>query len=273
MKKIVLSIATGLIALNGYSQIENFNGVSLGTFTNKGGNAAEFSTTATPPEGGSSTTCGYSKRDGSEWDNIQYTLTNNLSAEEVAALKNGSKKFKMNLATTASIGIRVLIKLESSNSTEYNSEYDVITTKGVSNQWEDLTFTLNGNVGNLANTDVNRLTIFFAIQGTGSTDQFFFDDLRIETVSSVEDNNNTVTASVFPNPTNDILNVQLPINGQVKASLLDARGTLVTNFETKLATGLYNGQVNVSHLQEGMYFLQLIVDGKNIKNQPIVVTK
>ncbi len=275
MKKVLLTIATAFMALSLNAQIENFDGVSTGSFTYQGGDASAFNTAATPPEGSSSAKCGYSKRFPNDaYDNIQYTLTNNLSSEDVAGLKNGTKKLKMNLATNADAGIRVLIKLNATGTTEYNSEYDVRTTKGGSSfQWEELTFAPNVNIGSLANGSVNVLTIFFAIEGFGSSNEFFFDDLRIETVSSIENDNNTFINAMTPNPANGLVTLNMPVVGTAKATLIDATGKVVAFFDNKVMSGMYKGQLDVSQLNEGIYFVSLVVDGKNVKVQPLIVNK
>ncbi|MFQ3575783.1 MAG: hypothetical protein SNJ77_05040 [Cytophagales bacterium] len=160
---IVFTIASSFA----FSQvIENFDDVKSGRWTYQGANQGTFDSTATPPTG-NSTVCGYVQRQagqGNEFDNIQYTLFESFSENQLASLSNGSSVMKMKVATTASVGITVKIKIEGANGeVDFHSEYDAVTTKGGANEWEELSFVKNESaVGSLPASQAKKIVIFFA---------------------------------------------------------------------------------------------------------------
>ena len=71
---------------------------------------------------------------------------------------------------------------------------------------------------------------------------------------------------VYPNPTNDRLNIQLPSYTQANIQLIDALGQSV------ISTNAYgvNATLSVSDLPSGIYTLR-VQDGKSIRTQQVVV--
>ena len=75
---------------------------------------------------------------------------------------------------------------------------------------------------------------------------------------------------VYPNPTNDIINVQCtPDNlSGVKIQIVDMYGKLVRTVETGSAPSLQ--RIDISDLAKGVYFLKLVADGKNMAVRKVV---
>lgn len=70
---------------------------------------------------------------------------------------------------------------------------------------------------------------------------------------------NTNTASVFPNPTSDILKVHLPpqVSGRVTFRVMDADRRIVKEKTIDYSDTIYE-EVDVRSLPEGMYFIQVV---------------
>jgi YD repeat-containing protein len=115
--------------------------------------------------------------------------------------------------------------------------------------------------------NLNRLikVVFNDIKETN----YVYDDLgnriglNIETLSiSSETLKNTIT--VYPNPTDNFLNIKLPEtinNKNVVFKLYDINGKVITNHQTEIKEN--SAQINVEKLAKGVYLLHLIGDNKN----------
>ena len=73
-------------------------------------------------------------------------------------------------------------------------------------------------------------------------------------------NGNTVTRiNVFPNPTNDLINLQLnkSLEGMLTCTIYDARGRVVYNLQIEDLISNQNLSINVSSLESGVYSVVL----------------
>lgn len=61
---------------------------------------------------------------------------------------------------------------------------------------------------------------------------------------------------VFPNPANDVLNIQGDFTGDAEITLMDQSGRIIS------VSNISNGQVNVAELESGIYFVKVSADGK-----------
>lgn len=80
----------------------------------------------------------------------------------------------------------------------------------------------------------------------------------------------------YPNPFNQstIINVQLPVNGQVKIDLFDYTGKFIkTLINQRQTSGNYNLRFNGEEFSSGVYFYTLSVDGKRIDTKKMVMIK
>jgi len=73
-------------------------------------------------------------------------------------------------------------------------------------------------------------------------------------VTSVGKNNNSLSATVYPNPVDDILNIELTKNGEYTILLYDITGNAILE---KRISGTYTG-INISSFKSGIYFLKII---------------
>ncbi|MGB1307952.1 MAG: T9SS type A sorting domain-containing protein [Oceanihabitans sp.] len=72
------------------------------------------------------------------------------------------------------------------------------------------------------------------------------------------------TIKIFPNPTANYLHIKLPDNNQIKNTLLiDMNGKVVLNFKNHLES------INISHLQKGVYLLQIQTDKGSLSKRII----
>jgi len=81
--------------------------------------------------------------------------------------------------------------------------------------------------------------------------------------------------SVYPNPNNGN-NINVSISGVQNKSLIalrlsNSKGAEVLNSNITAATGFANVQLQTSDLANGIYYLQIIIDGE-INNQKIIIT-
>ncbi|MBY0423999.1 MAG: T9SS type A sorting domain-containing protein [Cytophagales bacterium] len=299
MKKIILLIASMTafaFISNAQFVIENFDGTSQGYWSNTTSGGQAFNPTATLTGLSGSTYCGYSKRGGGSFDNIVYTLNSNslFTGTTVSALKNGTLKFKMNLATQASIGITVKIKLQNSTITGQingfagNSEYDAITTIGGSSNpynWETLTFgSATGINASVPDNQVDQIVIFFAFNGSGSTDQFFFDNLQVfdPTVTTT----GTTTAflgdysaedaktSIYPNPSTGLTTIDYDTDNasSLKVTLNDMMGREIQTVANNSGSNSFKGQVDASTLEPGIYYVTFQQNGVSKRLKKLMVT-
>jgi len=158
-------------------------------------------------------------------------------------------------------GIPVRVKVENSADPTQSVETETMTM--VAEEWAVMEFDFNNQVDGTAalNEDFtyDKIVIFYNF-GTPGPDvgeqTFFSDDYTFGMITS----NEVVDAaaagiSVFPNPVQDVLNIEIPadITGQVQASLFDMRGALLNVYE-----GIQNGtSISVADIAPGTYMLRL----------------
>lgn len=79
--------------------------------------------------------------------------------------------------------------------------------------------------------------------------------------------------SVYPNPTNDLLFIQYQSTKEknVSFNILDARGVSTLNLERKLQKGIQTIELDVSTLPKGIYFIELLSNGREWKEKIIIL--
>ncbi len=73
------------------------------------------------------------------------------------------------------------------------------------------------------------------------------------------DESNIVKASIYPNPANDVLNIDLDGEQNLSVNIIDLTGKTVISEDFGLTTGEV---INTSDLVAGMYIVQVVTDGK-----------
>lgn len=104
------------------------------------------------------------KQNVQPWDNIQIDFN-----EKFDLSANGG--FKMNVYS-ANPGYTVLLKLESIDDPDTNTEIDLTTTK--TNEWEELTYNFSTSEDN----KYNRIVLIFDLS-VANTNTYYFDDLKL----------------------------------------------------------------------------------------------
>ena len=157
---------------------ENFDQpatATLGTYT---GTLTEVSNPSATGVNTSALVGRYVRNSTEQYDVLNYGVTNITDA---SLYSNKSKKFFVDVRTSAPVGTEILLQLETSTATASNyptgrhSRYVVKTT--VQNQWERIPFTLLDKPDPAAsNTGVTRMVLLFA-SNTFSGDTYYFDNL------------------------------------------------------------------------------------------------
>lgn len=134
---------------------------------------------------------------------------------------------------------------------------------------ESYNFTVGGVSGgstgnfNLWNNDV-EVVIFVEDRDNG---QIMNANMAGMTWVGLEDEN-VVIANIYPNPANDVLNIELAEEQDLSISIIDLSGKTVMSKDFGLSMGEV---INTSDLNAGMYILQVVTDGK-MATQRIAVT-
>lgn len=82
------------------------------------------------------------------------------------------------------------------------------------------------------------------------------------------DESDIVKASIYPNPADDVLNIELDGEQELSVSVIDLTGKTVMSNDFGLTTG---ETINTSNLVPGMYIVQVIADGKVAADRKSVV--
>ncbi|MBR5433037.1 MAG: T9SS type A sorting domain-containing protein [Bacteroidales bacterium] len=109
-------------------------------------------------------------------------------------------------------------------------------------------------------------TVFTTVANeNGSISQGVQQAYEITTETGIDVTEIQLTA--FPNPTNDVLNLQ--INGEFRTVAY----VLYTNTSKRVAKGVVNGsetQIQMGAYKAGVYFLEVKADGKTVKRFKVV---
>lgn len=122
--------------------------------------------------------------------------------------------------------------------------------------------------------DVKFRFYFKNDRATGSAQNLYIDNINISGVVGVEELENTIGLSIFPNPTNASSTIEFtsPVDSRVSVLVNDVTGRLVEQNEFNAAGGhLTTYAVNQSgKLQSGVYFVTLSLDGQKVTKKLIV---
>ena len=79
---------------------------------------------------------------------------------------------------------------------------------------------------------------------------------------------------IYPNPTSDLVNVQLTINNEqlegIDIQLFDVYGRLLDIVETGRAPSSKTAQIDLSRYAQGVYFVKAVSEGKVIAVKKVV---
>jgi len=98
-------------------------------------------------------------------------------------------------------------------------------------------------------------------QGEGFVFQYF-------ALLGINDNSLLDNLTIYPNPTSDFINLSFSsplINQNIQCRIVDLAGKEVYFSNIEYSGDFYTGQIPVSHLAKGLYFLQLVTPaGKTV---------
>ena len=151
-------------------------------------------------------------------------------------------------------GIPVLFKMEDSNDANISVEVQVNTTVGM--EWETMYFDMTNVVEGTAPFDFantyNKPVIFFNFGVDGATAgemTFMFDDIDFVDASSINENEYK-ELSVYPNPAQDIVNIENPGN-LTSIKVYSVTGQLMLDAGNQLS-------VDVSNYPSGLYTITAV---------------
>ena len=165
--------------------------------------------------------------------------------------------------TSAPIGTKIMFKTEEAGNADNNSgEKDVFTTK--TGEWEDLVFDFAG----VTNASQTRIVIIpdNGNLGDGSaTSTFFFDDIIQEAPATAGVNdNNTLSVSVYPNPSSSNWNFRTPNTVIKSVEVFNLLGKRVASQRNNNST---EASISTQGLSSGIYIARITTEqgAKSVK--------
>ena len=119
----------------------------------------------------------------------------------------------------------------------------------------------------------NPITFYFAslaANGNGGTagDNVLKSSktVRFKGTTSNKEVTKTIAVNVFPNPTKDVLNIDIAdvANAQMTMTDLNGRILLIKNLTEKTS------KINIAHLSKGYYNIQIQADGKSVSKKIVI---
>jgi len=83
-------------------------------------------------------------------------------------------------------------------------------------------------------------------------------------LTDTEDLKNNFFINAYPNPSNEFILFEMPaLNySSITLEIIDTRGTIISNFEIIEANRLFTQRLNISNLEQGMYFARVQIEGQ-----------
>ena len=97
----------------------------------------------------------------------------------------------------------------------------------------------------------------------------FIDDFVVTGTLATSDNN-FETFNIFPNPSNGLVTIQLSTTDKVAISLYDIGGRNVYNKTFNNTSALFDQDISLTNLQQGVYLLTIETDGKKATKKLII---
>ncbi len=119
--------------------------------------------------------------------------------------------------------------------------------------------------------DINNEGVTLTLTAYDDNDNAFSDNLFLTIIPEVSIKEQKMEVSIFPNPTNGILNIKLNNNSNnISLKLISLTGSTIykNNYKTEQNNNLIN--LDLSNLSAGTYFLK-IQDDKSVKVKKIII--
>lgn len=147
---------------------------------------------------------------------------------------------------------------------------DVMTTLSgdQGSSWLNATVNLNPFIGNNINIR------FRGVTGVDLRSDMAIDDVSITGVIGIVDNSNlNGNISIYPNPGKNIFNLSfIQLTGEAVLNLFDAEGRLVMT-KTINEVQSYRGELDLHHLNDGVYFLAISSEGKTYNKKIVKISE
>lgn len=90
--------------------------------------------------------------------------------------------------------------------------------------------------------------------------------VRFKSTTSSKEVNKTIAVNVFPNPTKEVLNIDLAdvANAQMTMTDINGRVLLIKQLTEKTS------KINIAHLSKGYYNVQIQADGKSVSKKIVI---
>lgn len=204
---------------------ENFDDPATAILSSTTGNLTEIANPAPSTINNSALSGQYVRNSAEQYDLITYNVSNITDASKYV---DKSKKFYMDVYTTASVGTEIILQLETPVATASNypsgrhSRY--VATVEQNSSWQRLAFTLLDRPDPSApNTDVSKLILLFA-SNTFTGDTYYFDNFDSYTADSGTALNQLPTVSLTNPSDGATFNENSIVN--IAATAADADGTI-----------------------------------------------
>jgi hypothetical protein len=179
------------------------------------------------------------------WEGVTYTESGNYTS------------YRTNMAGCDSV-VTLHLTVNTSVSIEY---YLTINENDLPYTYGDTTF-MPGSV------QTGDYTFYFTT--VDGCDSIIILHLTVET--GINDYNVNASMTVYPNPTKDVVNVQLTINNEreedIDIQLFDMVGRLLYVVDTH--ESLQPTQIDLSHYAQGVYYVKVVSNGKTIAVRKVV---
>jgi len=116
------------------------------------------------------------------------------------------------------------------------------------------------------NLETNEPFFFSIVAVNRRGNNLFVDNVRMANTLSVDHQSDAVNFSIYPNPTNGLFRLDWTSDSNAQLSIFDVTGRIVLQNQN-LKTG---GEVDLRHLNKGIYLVQLSVD-QNSETSKVVV--
>ena len=117
----------------------------------------------------------------------------------------------------------------------------------------------------------------FEYQVSSLANRLYIDNIRIgeaADLSLVTNTANKLALSVYPNPTNNNVNVifELDKNTNIEVKMYNVLGSEVaTLISNEMEEGYHSVHLNLDDIEEGLYFISIISEGVMMETKPLVV--
>ncbi|MBW7866943.1 MAG: T9SS type A sorting domain-containing protein [Brumimicrobium sp.] len=118
-------------------------------------------------------------------------------------------------------------------------------------------------------TSKERLMAYSYINVIGSGTQTNIEYNKNPTTTSIELNNSTLNATIFPNPTSDKLNIHVENQKVQSIELINTLGVVITN-ELPTPSTDNNYVIDVRDYEKGIYWLRVQTEGENFTQKIII---